>query len=324
MDPTIEQIPTVRGLNPVLNSPSRRNSVIIAVSVGAEYHEGKQFLALIKALNKLSKKITACTIVLGDTLQRHNYILNSKISKRRAFIMSQSAGDQWIVRNSEYLEKLELPYQVKRWNLWLNDPNYKAAFSKISILFAQDPIFQKKMEYSISKFSSRFKERYVALGFDSTAISPERLGKSCFSYFLEELAIIMYLWPSYNPDHCEHILYPAKMTEALEYAYQKIVARKDLFRWNHFTFKKRERLANAMKSTIDFTENNKADNQTNKQKKQAVPTLSQVSLVSGSKAASLLVNPSYTENFSNISMFAKKRPEKVSYDQQDFRVEFTK
>jgi hypothetical protein len=152
--------------------------------------------------------------------------------------MSMKAGDEWIERNMPILNKLKITYQTIRWNQWLNDPRFANAFIEISTMFDIDSNFKNAIKCSVKAFSTRFRKRYEKLGFDSEAINSEILEQSCNAYLLEECVIIMQLWPTNKDDHCEYLLYPGKMTKALACAYDKMVQKKDLFKWNKYTIKK--------------------------------------------------------------------------------------
>jgi tRNA-dependent cyclodipeptide synthase len=234
-----EEKQKIRGLDPIRQSQSKTSSLIIAVSVGNKNFEREPLFTLVNAINelndKLANKLTHCIVAVGDTLQRHNYRLDGKTSEEDALSSSEKAGDEWLARNTETLEKLKIGYTVTRWSEWLNDEAYFHAFSEISDLFNKDIEFKKAIEASVEEFSSRFTKRHEELELKGE-INQIVLKQSCRDYLLEECAIIMKLWPKYKPNHCEYLLYPAKMTEALAYTYDKI-EQKDLFKWNKFTIK---------------------------------------------------------------------------------------
>lgn len=106
MCPKKEKLQKILGLDPILKSQRKTNSLIIGVSVGSEPFEGIGLSSLVNAINRLSKEVTHCTIAVCDTLQRHNYRLNGTTTKEDAFSMSERAGDEWIARNTEILENL--------------------------------------------------------------------------------------------------------------------------------------------------------------------------------------------------------------------------
>lgn len=203
-------------------------SLIIGVSVGSKKHDGEALAALVEAINRLHKsvKITNCTIAVCDSLQRHNYRIDGKTDEEKALSMSKKAGAEWIEANIETLKHLNVDYTIVRWDTWLKDEKrYREAFLEISNLLAQDYAFQKTMDNSIQVFSSRFNKRYQELGI-SAPINDDVLQKSCRDYLLEECAIIMKMWPLYKQEHSQYILYPEKMTEALEYVYKQVVPQK--------------------------------------------------------------------------------------------------
>ncbi|MEN9917277.1 MAG: hypothetical protein RLY40_1209 [Pseudomonadota bacterium] len=241
MCPNQEQEQKINGLEPILKAQNKNNSLIIGVSVGAEHFEDIKLSSLVNAINILNEKVTHCIIAIGDTLQRHNYTLDGKTNEKEAYAMSMKAGDAWIERNTPILNKLKISYQTIRWNEWLNDSRFPNAFAEISTMFDKDSDFKNAIECSVKSFSVRFRKRHEELGFDPEAINPEILEQNCRAYLLEECAIIMQLWPTNNNNHCEYLLYPGKMTKALAYAYDKVVQKKDLFKWNKYTIKQKNR-----------------------------------------------------------------------------------
>ena len=256
-----EEKQKIRGLYPIRQSQSKTSSLIIAVSVGNKNFEREPLFTLVNDINKLKDelvdKLTHCIVAVGDTLQRHNYRLDGKTSEEDALSSSKKAGDEWLVRNDEILKKLKIGYTVTRWSEWLNDEAYFHAFSEISDLFNKDIEFKKAIEASVEEFSSRFTKRHEELELKGE-INQIVLKQSCRDYLLEECAIIMKLWPKYKPDHCEYLLYPAKMTEALAYTYDKI-EQKDLFKWNKFTIKGKKPISNIQENIALVRSENKQE-----------------------------------------------------------------
>lgn len=248
-----EQEQKINGLEPIWKSQNKANSLIIGVSVGSEHFEGVKFSSLVNAINLLAEKVTHCTIAIGDTLQRHNYRLDGKVSEKDAYAMSMKEGDNWIERNSSILKRLKIPYKTTRWGEWLDDPRYENASTEISTLFEKDSAFKFSVEDSIKAFSTRFRKRHEDLGFDPETIDQEILEQCCCAYLLEECAIIMQLWPKNEDKHCEYLLYPGKMTKALAYAYDKMVHKKDLFKWNKYIIKQKN-LISRDNTPVNFEE----------------------------------------------------------------------
>ena len=76
---------------------------MLLISVGQPYHESDKFKATIELVGR---KFKSCTLMLADTLQRHNISAQEGISEQEAYQTSLERGDAWLYRNKNAVESL--------------------------------------------------------------------------------------------------------------------------------------------------------------------------------------------------------------------------
>src|SRR5579884_2341600 len=74
---------------------------VIVISLGQKYHEGEIFL---ESLKKITSMFTDVSILIADTLQRHNHdMTNENLSGDALKAHYEALGDAWLDRNQTAL-----------------------------------------------------------------------------------------------------------------------------------------------------------------------------------------------------------------------------
>jgi|GEM_PF-3629844 len=242
----------VKGLGRIMSSEFSKISLIVGISVGGKNHEDQSLSALVDGINaiheqaeanpRIKSKITSCSINVCDTLQRQNCGLDGTMNDDERLAESKKAGEEWIKDNTPILNRLKVKYTVEDWEKWRLDDKYGDARKLVDELFKNDPEFQAAMETSIKDVSVRFIERHKKKNLESASAKPPSLDESLVAdrtcqYLLEEIAVIMVMWSKEEKDCKKIVLYPAKMTPALAYGYNKLVPNQKQFKWQKFSFK---------------------------------------------------------------------------------------
>jgi hypothetical protein len=95
----------------------RYNVARMGISVGQPYHEGEKFIA---ACEWVAKRFSKVSVLVADTLQRHNLPGGDTEWNR---LISRQAGDAWLARNGKAMDILP-NLNLVRWDDLLNDPDY--------------------------------------------------------------------------------------------------------------------------------------------------------------------------------------------------------
>ena len=210
-----------------------KSSVILAISAGQEYHENEKLLATINLINRVGFK--KCTIMLGDTLQRHNIFLEKNTNMEEAHRDGRKLGDEWLQRNERFYKKLQIPYEIIRWDEWLSHRDYQKHRAKIDHLFENNEEFRLGFLNSINQFIDRYKKH--SHGSDDL-FDHQKVFSLCLEYLKEECAIIMPLWAqhSYN-----FIIYPSSMLDAMRVTFEKLVEpfHQNVLHWLSLRFKRK-------------------------------------------------------------------------------------
>ncbi|MDO8955100.1 MAG: hypothetical protein Q7V63_09675 [Gammaproteobacteria bacterium] len=155
-------------------------SCLLGISVGQSKYEG---LKLLATLEKINKNFGKCTIMLADSLQRYSIKTNNPgLNWDHAYEIAIHMGDSWLDRNLEHLKKLTIPFEVKRWDSWLNHPDYPACRKMIEIASNENNEFHMSVFETIKEIAVRFDKR-------NESLNCLRLFKYSPDYVKEECAV---------------------------------------------------------------------------------------------------------------------------------------
>ncbi|GAA2627525.1 hypothetical protein GCM10010411_75830 [Actinomadura fulvescens] len=146
----------------------------LPISVGQAYHSGAKMLATIDWINRhADAPFTRCTIVLADTLQRHNL---TALAAQDAWDQAHRAGSAWLDRNNAALDACTVPLRVIRWSELLARPGYQAFRDRLTQLQTQNAAFAAALDQAVASWLAR------------QAASDPAAGQRSRAYLMEELA----------------------------------------------------------------------------------------------------------------------------------------
>lgn len=207
---------------------------VLAISVGQKAHEGENLAATIDYINNNFK---SCTIALGDSLQRHNFTFLYSLDSRNAYKKSLAEGNSWLERNKPIYNELRIPFQITRWDEWLNHEDYKAIESKLRKIYKKDEKVREAFEKTSEDFKERFKKILMGENIEITAELLEKVKEKSIEYLKEESIIMTAIWATegYN-----YILYPSPILEAVERAREKLLDEKQehFSKWLELSFER--------------------------------------------------------------------------------------
>lgn len=150
------------------------DTVRLEISVGQQYHEGGKLKA---ATDWARKNFKNKVLILGDTTQRFNMMFTERISEQEAYEITLKAGDDWLMRNKEFLDGIE----ITRWNDWMSHPEYEIIYKQVMSLYKNDRHFYTALQNAISEVWIR---RYAETN------NEERFFAISEKYLLEETAVL--------------------------------------------------------------------------------------------------------------------------------------
>lgn len=174
-----------------------RSSFVLGISMRSQNHQGEALEAIIDQINNGS--FTDGIIDLSDTLNRYRYMAEGK-SEADALAIARNEGNEWLEKNNHLLSKLRIPTIVRRWDEWLNHPDYSATREQYQKIYEANPILQSAIKQDIENFYAR--------NYGITKIVDDMRSLSC-AYYLEELTVqtlILREKPS-------TVIYPGKQLE---------------------------------------------------------------------------------------------------------------
>jgi tRNA-dependent cyclodipeptide synthase len=124
------------------------DTVRMEISVGQPYHEGAK-LAL--AMKWARENFSRVVIIIGDSPQRYNLMFRTGFAEANAERLARGAGDDWIARNRDLLDDIE----ITRWNDWKADPAYLQNRVGISHLYQGNDEFRLSIHGAIQEFIER-------------------------------------------------------------------------------------------------------------------------------------------------------------------------
>lgn len=183
------------------------SNCLALISMDSLSHEGEKFRATVDLINRSFK---SCTILVGDTLYRHNLMKELPTSsKADVYLKSLELGDCWIKRNQAIVERLTIPYEITRWSKWLEHPDFENRLLQIEALYEKDNIFKNNFDLAV--------DEYLGRGLKSSGHEGDFA--ACLSYLKEECAI-MTLWVT---NHYDFELYPSGRNMAMAITYEYLI-----------------------------------------------------------------------------------------------------
>lgn len=164
------------------NIPWRElDRVRVQISVGKAITEGDKFFAFCEWV---CTRFGHVSLIVSDTLQRHNFAFEDNLPMAGAWAVSRSAGDAWLQRNCDAINLISSA-QIVRWDSLLADPRHAPALERLEALYQAGGEFTRALDATIANFWQR---------------NAERLGgmrRGCFdassrAFLLEELAVFSF------------------------------------------------------------------------------------------------------------------------------------
>jgi tRNA-dependent cyclodipeptide synthase len=158
------------------------------VSVGQPYHEGEKLKATVDWVNRYAgDPFDWCDIVVVDSLQRHTMAARDGTDPATALQKATEQGDEWIARNQSVIDALRVPVSLLRWQMLIEDPQFRAMRARLDALVAAEPLFADAIERGAELFVSRARKH-------GAVIRDEPLWLRCSrDYLIEEMAVIAIL-----------------------------------------------------------------------------------------------------------------------------------
>ncbi|MCF6778002.1 tRNA-dependent cyclodipeptide synthase [Thiotrichales bacterium 19X7-9] len=204
------------------NKSFNGKTLALGISVGKSYCEGEKLSAMIKRINR--DAFGKVIILLGDTLQRHNY---HNVKNDDAYKLSLLNGNKWIKENNFRLKDLNMEYDILRWDDAIMHVKYAEYRNKLKYIFDSnneaDMLLQQTC-YSFMQRNIRTKSENV--------ISYDKVRK----YILEELPVLFF---TLRYDDVDYMGYPNIANELFYYIHkiaEKTFPKKG--QWLAFRFKK--------------------------------------------------------------------------------------
>lgn len=145
-----------------------RSACSLEISMNNPRQDGRYLASQIDLVNRRFKR---CFIHMGDTLQRHNLL--GRLSPDDARLASYIMGSAWLARNADILEKLEIPYDIIRWDHWLEHPDFPELHAALRAYYDSNVFFRKIVGRDVALFLER---------------NPQADPARCVDYLLEEAA----------------------------------------------------------------------------------------------------------------------------------------
>lgn len=186
--------------------------IVLCLSVsGKKVHEGEEFLAVIKLINRSFKE---CTILIDDSIQRHTMKIDSSLDEKSLYDLAVEEGDNWLERNINFYSQLKIPYKIMRWDDWSTHQNYNASHRRIVDFYQKNDSYQAAVNKNIEEFLERYQAHHENFQFDY-----EKAFSYCWEYLMEECAV-MCLWAEAG---YAFEVYPTSRNKAMTATYELLI-----------------------------------------------------------------------------------------------------
>ncbi len=180
---------------------------LLPISIGQPAHEGKKLESTLKLVNN---SFNQCTILLGDTLQRHNLKLTLNLPECETREKANTLGEEWLERNHNIIKNtLKIRHNLLRWDTWLNHYDFKNQLAKIEDLYSNNTKFKHAFDTTIDEYLER----------NPTEHNTTHFKKASLDYLKEECAV-MILWAS---EHYDFEIYPNGRNTAMAITYEHLI-----------------------------------------------------------------------------------------------------
>ena len=150
------------------------NNSRLQISVGRSNFEGDKFFA---ACEWCSNRFDKTTLIISDTLQRWNHLINST-SEDEAFYISQQEGKEWFERNAKSIKNIDNA-SITFWEDWRQHPNFEGSHKRIINLYNTRIDFRNSVDLTIKRFADRNPE---------VSKNPNMFYRNSLNFLLEEAA----------------------------------------------------------------------------------------------------------------------------------------
>lgn len=136
--------------------------------MGNRWQEGGYLASQIQWANRHFKR---GFIHMGDTLHRHNLL--DRMTPEEARAASYVMGSAWLARNEHVLETFQIPFEIIRWDRWLDNPEFWTFHATLREYYNSNTFFRGIVARDVALFTAR-----------NAGVNPAR----CVDYLLEEAA----------------------------------------------------------------------------------------------------------------------------------------
>lgn len=189
---------------------NKNSSCVVPISVGQYYHEGEKFIVTLK---EIEKNFENATILICDSLQRHNIKIGKNCSDEKALKIANNNGLEWRKRYEKIINNLTINTRIMHWDEFINSPNYNYYYSKINLYYNSDCEFKTVVKQTIGKYLTR---KYKKLQITENYRSEE---KYCLDYLKEECAVRL----MYKDFRFNYHVYPTEDNLAMKKVHKKFI-----------------------------------------------------------------------------------------------------
>jgi tRNA-dependent cyclodipeptide synthase len=176
----------------------------LGISMLNPNHHGEKFEKIIEWVNK-QENFENCFIYLADSLYRHHFMMQDGLSEKDAYEKAVRFGDKWLTKHTQFIEKLNIPYRIVRWDEHWQNPYLRVVQDIFLNEYEQNSAFQRAVRNDVECIFAR-------RGIETNHILPKEL-VHCRNFILEELAIDSLFFQKYEVAW----IYPGKALEAYTY-----------------------------------------------------------------------------------------------------------
>lgn len=197
---------------PVLDRKAfKQSSCLLPISVLQPVHEGEKLKATIELIGRTFK---TCTILIDDTVQRHTLKISyPALSDSELYQIAYHDGDLWLNRNKDIYEKLPIPYNIIRWDIWRLHHNFTKQLQVVTELYNINTAYKHAVDLTIAEYLRRSKKNGKIFDYEFAAAI-------CLDYLKEECAA-MTLWIE---NSYQFELYPTGRNKAMTATYTHLIA----------------------------------------------------------------------------------------------------
>ncbi len=158
---------------------------LLVISLGQDLQSGEKLKVTIEGINK---QFSECTVVIADSLQKHNQRILG-LDENAATEAALASGKKWLEENKITLDALQIPHAIHHWTEYTSSADFQNALRSVKDRYNTDVDYKADLDDAIASFYANFSSAHK----DKKRL-PRREAEEFIREYIEEEYAVMKVW----------------------------------------------------------------------------------------------------------------------------------